>query len=165
MGRPFISANIPFVPTTKFHDKHVLWMSSGSAKKINPSPKAIAKQRSFLVSFALLAHSVAYLAWSQGVQGIGVNPEIADSEDESESPESAVTIPATNILQLLAETAESPLLGIKSHEPGSTLLRDLGFGLDVRVVVESVLRGEVHQAHETRNLQDDWDVIPIPRSL
>ncbi|OCF34530.1 hypothetical protein I317_03632 [Kwoniella heveanensis CBS 569] len=117
IGRPIMKANTPFVGTTKWRDRHVLWMSStaslssrlksipssgprsytsSSASGASSSPfaavtslsssriftaqpnisavleKSMNKHRQFLTSFALLAFSVAYLAYSQGVTSVGI---------------------------------------------------------------------------------------------
>ncbi|RXK35678.1 hypothetical protein M231_07051 [Tremella mesenterica] len=154
LGRPVMKPNLPFVATTKYRDRNVLWMSS-TAHKIDSS-KALAKHHNFLTAFALLAHSVAYLAWSQGVEGIGVSPGIVDSDDDETPASSAILIPATNILQLIHELADSPQLGLKSHEPGTVQMRHLGFGLDVSRVVRSVLRSEERYSG---HLSEGWDMV------
>ncbi|ORY27678.1 UV radiation resistance protein and autophagy-related subunit 14-domain-containing protein [Naematelia encephala] len=133
VGRPSLRANVPFVTSTKFRDKNVLWMSTRK------------KNKYFFTSFALLAFSVSYLAWSQGVDGIGV------ALDEE------TTIASTQILALMIALAESPRLGIQSHEPGTKLLPHLGFGMDVNLVVDAVLAGEVWEDTE------GWDLVEAPR--
>ncbi len=129
IGRPTLRANVPFVPTTKYRDKHVLWMSS----KRNAS-----KHAQFLTAYGLLSYSVAYLAWSQGVEGIGVHDE-------------NVKVPATSVLRLMQAIAASPSLGVRSHEPGS--LNHLGSGLDVTKVVKAVLDADGWWD------ESDWDII------
>ncbi len=129
VGRPSLRANAPLVATTKFRDKHILWMSS----KTTPS-----KLIQFLTSYALLCHSVAYLAWTQGVEGIGIQ----DVE---------VKTPATSLLALLFATARSSRLGIRSHESGS--LNHLGFGLDVSNVVSAVLDADGSWE------ESEWDMV------
>jgi hypothetical protein len=91
-----ILPNLPFVRTTKYRDKNYLTLSRKN-------------QRNFFASYALLAHSVAYLAWMQGVQ----------EEDL-----------ATNLYDLVHSSArERSHLGVRS----------LGFSLDVNDVVGQVL--------------------------
>jgi hypothetical protein len=137
VGRPVIRANTPFLNTTKYRDKHVLWMSSTAGRDDH---KALAKFRQFLSAFALLAHSVAYLAWSQGVEGIGIEEETG----------ARVRVPATSVLRLLAELARSDRLGSRSHEPGTNLLNHLGYSLDVGKVLEAVIGPEDDQG---------WDIV------
>lgn len=136
VGRPIVRANTPFLNTTKFREKYTLWLSAGARRQ---DVKAGQKYRHFLTALALFAHSVCYLAWSQGVEGIGVATDEGD-----------VRIPATSILQLLEESTQAIHLGERSHEPGTTLVRHLGFSLDVLRVVEAVLGPE-----------DDsgWDIV------
>lgn len=92
----------------------------------------------FLTSYALLCHSVAYLAWTQGVEGIGIQ----DVE---------VKTPATSLLALLFATARSSRLGIRSHESSS--LNHLGFGLDVSNVVSAVLDADGSWE------ESEWDMV------
>jgi hypothetical protein len=115
-------------------------MSSTIAKG---NSKSIQKHRQFLAAFGLFAHSLAYLAWSQGVDGIGVATEHSLSE---------IKVSATAVLQLLFELARSPKLGERAHEPGTTLLGHLGFSLDVAHVVDAVLR------HEEEG-ETGWDIV------
>ena len=138
--RPVLRANQPFLNTTRHRDKAVLWMSSTISKR---DSKSTQKHRQFLTAFALFAHSVAYLAWSQGVDGICV---------ESEQSVSAVRVSATSVLQLLSELCQSPRLGQRAHEPGTTLLAHLGFSLDVNHVVDAVLRHE-------EDAEQGWDLV------
>ncbi|ODN98039.1 hypothetical protein I350_07681 [Cryptococcus amylolentus CBS 6273] len=198
IGRPLIKPSLPFVSTTKWRDKHVLWMSStasiasklktrgeppSSAKLLsNPTiagiiAKSSSKQKQFLTSFALLAFSVAYLAWSQDVPGVGIKDadELSptESDDETRSrpqscaapDRSAVLISATSILHLIHATALSPTLGHKSHAPGGTRqLGHLGFGLDVAKVVGTVLKAEEgkwggRRGNEGEVLSEGWDML------
>lgn len=92
-----ILPNLPFVGTTKFRDKNTLTLTRKH-------------QRAFYTSYALLSHSVAYLAWTQGVE-------------EQDLP--------GNLYGLI----ESATLGQKSH----LNMRSLGFSLDVNDVVQQVL--------------------------
>ncbi|KAL7419869.1 hypothetical protein Q5752_005785 [Cryptotrichosporon argae] len=120
IGRPLVSPNLPFVSTTKFRDRHVLWMSStasvakrksasttgsnlrssvlgglgsfAAAPAPAPQPAVIdkaraSKHRDTLVAFALFAHSIAYLAWSQGVPGIGIEEDATSESDEPFEPD------------------------------------------------------------------------------
>ncbi|WVW79679.1 hypothetical protein I302_101648 [Kwoniella bestiolae CBS 10118] len=192
VGRPSMKANTPFVGTTKWRDKNVLWMSSTasvasklktrsslSASKIFAQPnisaiiaKSTNKHRQFLTSFALLSFSVAYLAWSQGVQGIGIRdgqdyPDDSDEDDPKQptNPDS-VLISTTSILEMIAALSTSPDLGRRTHEPGTNhVLRHLGFGLDVAKVVQSVLSSEekrwgVKPANGSgEDLSEGWDLL------
>jgi len=135
-----IRANLPFLNTTKYRDKVVLWMSSTVTKR---DLRSTQKHRQFLTAFGLFAHSIAYLAWSQGVDGIGIVLE-------ERVPE--IKISATAVLQLLAEMSRSPKLGERAHEPGTALLSHLGFSLDVNNVVEAVLRHE-------EDGEQGWDIV------
>ncbi|KAK4690051.1 hypothetical protein P7C73_g73, partial [Tremellales sp. Uapishka_1] len=173
VGRPLMRANIPFLGTTRWRDKPVLWMSStASVKKRTPTPKSISKHRQFLTAFALLSHSVAYLAWSQGVPGIGIREgEVQDSDDEqdgsrpnSRMQRSAVIISATSILQLLHALGDSPSLGQRTHEPGTEVLLHLGFGLDVAKVVETVLAAEQSRWGLGVGEQEGWDLVEGEKS-
>ena len=132
VGRPIIRANIPFLSTTKYREKTVLWMSSTSSR-ISKDARAAQKHRVFLTSYALLCHSVAYLAWSQGIEGVGVE------QGAEISP-----------LALIQALSCSPKLGQRAHEPGTSLLNHLGFSLDVHQVVAHFLGPE-----------DDhgWDIV------
>ncbi len=175
IGRPVMGPNVPFLGTKKFREKkHILWMSS-SAPALARSRKggfavlkgsalaavlarSASKHRGTLTAFALLADSVAYLAYTQGVGGIG----IADASEDDVAE--GVLVSATNVLELIALTAESSDLGVRAHEPGTTqMLRHIGFGLDVSKVVESVLAAERARwggTHEGREeLSEGWDMI------
>lgn len=123
---------MPFLNTTKFRDRYVLWLSNS-----RQGAKANEKYRHFLTAFALFAHSIGYLAWSQGVEGIGVDGP-------------GVRISVTSILQLLDETTRAVHLGVRAHEPGTSLLNHLGFSLNVLQVVESVTGPEEDQG---------WDMV------
>ena len=140
VGRPSLRANVPFLNSTKYRDKAPLWMSSTIGKG---DPKSQQKHRQFLTAYGLLAHSIAYLAWSQGVDGIGVTTNHCLSD---------VKVPATAVLQLLYELSRSPRLGERAHEPGTSLLGHLGFSLDVNHVVDAVLQ------HEEEGEQE-WDIV------
>ncbi|WVQ77794.1 hypothetical protein IAR50_007484 [Cryptococcus sp. DSM 104548] len=211
IGRPLIKPNLPFVSTTKWRDKHVLWMSSTAsiASKLksrgdagagagestaellsNPTiagivAKSGSKQKQFLTSFALLAFSVAYLAWSQDVAGVGIKdtdePSPTESDDETfpnlrprhrprpeSRTDSAVLISATSILNLIHATALSPTLGHKSHAPGGVRqLLHMGFGMDVAKVVGMVLKAEdvkwggggSGRGDEGQVLSEGWDML------
>ncbi|WWC87581.1 uncharacterized protein L201_002471 [Kwoniella dendrophila CBS 6074] len=194
IGRPFMKANTPFVSTTKWREKNVLWMSSTasiaskikprnslSASKIFSQPnisaiidKSTKKHRQFLTSFALLSFSVAYLAWSQGVQGIGIregDDHCDDSDEDNPRPASRTSSPiikisATSVLELIAAIANAPLLGQKTHEPGTrSVVRHLGFGLDVAKVVRSVLSAEENRWGSKsadcsgEELSEGWDLL------
>ena len=139
VGRPRMVPNPPFLPTSTYLDDYPLWMSSTAWKS---DVKSRIKHRGFLQALGLLAHSIAYMAWTQGVEGIGI-------------PAESVDIPVTSLLRLLDVTARSPLLGVRAHEPGTGPLPHLGFGLDVSQVVAwtaSVEGDEDDQA-------EDWDVV------
>lgn len=188
VGRPLVVPNLPFINTKKFRDRNVLWMSS-SAPAIAKSrkgggvvamkqtqlagvlTKSWRKHRATLTSFALLAHSVAYLAFTQGVSGIGI-PNATDGRGDSDDDDypyptaSEVLVSATSILELLALTAESDELGVRAHEPGtSNTISHLGFGLDVSKVVANVLEAEdarwgVRQGTEGyEELSEGWDLL------
>ncbi|WVQ63044.1 uncharacterized protein L199_001195 [Kwoniella botswanensis] len=194
IGRPTMKANTPFVGTTKWRDKNVLWMSSTasiasklksrsslSASKVFAQPnisgiiaKSMNKHRQFLTSFALFSFSVAYMAWSQGVQGIGI-PDGQDYRDDSDednpsrtasiNPDS-ILISATSILELIAAMSSSHDLGRRTHEPGTShVLRHLGFGLDVAKVVQSVLSSEENRwgvkptEGSGEDLSEGWDLL------
>ncbi|WRT65389.1 uncharacterized protein IL334_002332 [Kwoniella shivajii] len=199
IGRQVMKANTPFVSTTKWRDKNVLWMSSTasiaskiksrkslSASKLFSQPnisaiiaKSMTKHRQFLTSFAVLSFSVAYLAWSQGVPGIGIREgegeEYRDeSDDDNPRPTSraasvnpdSVLISATSILELIAAVAISPELGHKAHEPGtSRSVRHLGFGLDVAKVIQSVLSADENRCGikpaegSGEELSEGWDLL------
>lgn len=175
IGRPVMGPNVPLLATKKFREKkHILWMSStapalarsrkGGFAVLKGSALAAvlarswAKHRGTLTAFALLAHSIAYLAYTQGVGGIG----IADASEEDVAE--GVLVSATNVLELIALTAESSDLGVRAHEPGTTqTMRHLGFGLDVNKVVESVLVAERARwggAPKGREeLSEGWDML------
>ncbi|OCF78373.1 hypothetical protein I204_00313 [Kwoniella mangroviensis CBS 8886] len=194
IGRPTMKASTPFVGTTKWRDKNVLWMSSTasiasklksrgslSASKVFAQPnisgiiaKSMNKHRQFLTSFALFSFSVAYMAWSQGVQGIGI-PDGQDYRDDSDednpsrtasiNPDS-ILISATSILELIAAISSSPDLGRRTHEPGTShVLRHLGFGLDVAKVVQSVLSSEENRwgvkptEGSGEDFSEGWDLL------
>ncbi|OXB33524.1 hypothetical protein J007_06808 [Cryptococcus neoformans] len=181
VGRPLMKANLPFVSTTKWREKHVLWMSSTASvsSKIKPQStpaisnlssqpsicsiiaKSTSKHKQFLVSFALLSFSMAYLAWSQDVPGIGIRGDVNDDDDagvlfdeeskvaqgHSVSVESSVTenalISPASVLRLIHAITQSPTLGHRSHDPGGArTLKHLGFGLDVSKLVSTILRAE-----------------------
>ncbi|KAL0242204.1 hypothetical protein I308_105833 [Cryptococcus tetragattii IND107] len=129
--------------------------------------KSTSKHKQFLVSFALLSFSVAYLAWSQDVPGIGIRGDVNDNDDvgvlfdeeskipqgQSVSAKSSVTetalISPASILRLIHAITQSPTLGHRSHDPGGAgTLKHLGFGLDVSKLVSTILRAEELQ----------WDV-------
>lgn len=214
VGRPLMKASTPFLGTTRWREKWVLWMSSTAAsleakkksriKAESPSiaqsignlsifqshetsptsqlssntlAKTLAKHRHFLTAFALLSHSIAYLAWTQGVDGIGLQesaratPGEEDEEDESQSitPDQSRSatpiqrrslIPPTDILNLLSLISTSSSLGRRSHEPGSgpgLTLRHMGFGLDVSKVVQSVLDAEGGDGLD--EVGEGWDML------
>lgn len=116
-GRLAMKPNIPFIHTTKFRDKsNTLWFGR----------KHLAAS---YTSFALLAHSVAYLAWTQGVDGV----EEAD------------------ITANLVALVQSPLLGEKAH---LGRMRSLGFSLDVNDVVGRILEEAGVQGEEGWALVD-----------
>ncbi|ORX36443.1 UV radiation resistance protein and autophagy-related subunit 14-domain-containing protein [Kockovaella imperatae] len=143
VGRPIIRANLPFLQTSKYREAYPLWISSTAWKT---DLKSRAKHRNFLQTFGLLAHSVSYLAWSQGVQGIGIPDDSIDS----------VQIPVTSLVRLLRTTADSPSLGHRAHEPGTAFLPHLGFGLDVsRVVAWTSVTESADDGEQT----DEWDVV------
>ncbi|WVR04099.1 hypothetical protein IAU60_001098 [Kwoniella sp. DSM 27419] len=199
IGRPIMRANLPFVGTTKWRDKHVLWMSSTasvsskmksrmslSSSRILTRPnvsaiivKSTYKHRQFLTSFALLAFSIAYLAWSQNVPGIGIRDQDDyhdDSDDEAprrpgphkkgNSSPSSVLISATSVLELISALAASPSVGRRTHEPGTDhVLKHLGFGLDVAKVVQTVLSSEENRwgtkpdEGSGEDLSEGWDLL------
>lgn len=188
VGRPVMVPNIPLVNTKKYREKHTLWMSTtapaiaksrkggfvplkGSALT-NVISRSYHKHRNTLTAFALLAHSVAYLAYTQGVGGIGIPNSYAgqrESDDDDEYPMPAVSgvlVSATNVLELIALTAESSDLGVRAHEPGTTqMMRHLGFTLDVTKVVEKVLSlenarwGGISGGEGGEALSDGWDLL------
>jgi hypothetical protein len=154
-------ANAPFLHTTKWRDKHVLWMSSTASIKKSAETRGVAavaavlersgrKHTATLEAFALLAHAAAYLAYTQGVPGIGLRDtgggRARDSDDDDELPPpdtSGVLVSPTSVLHLLALAAESPTLGCRAHEPGtSDTLNHMMFALDVKLLVRAVLRAE-----------------------
>ena len=103
-----------------------------------PSKRNLAKHTQYLTAYALLSHSIAYLAWTQGVEGIGILDE-------------GVKTSATAVLALLKAIATSPTLGVLSHEPGP--LNHLGFGLDVWKVVSAIIVADA-------TLEDsEWDMV------
>ncbi|WVQ83499.1 hypothetical protein IAT38_005640 [Cryptococcus sp. DSM 104549] len=229
VGRPVMKATLPFVSTTRWRDKHVLWMSSTAslASKLktrdtrggrdtrdhssrghsaqtqtlqasmtfsNPalSPiitRSTGKHRQFLTSFALLAFSIAYLAWSQGVQGVGIRDgaeEGDESDDEgrgsrpgtgmgrrppsaaAQAAPNSVLISATSLLQLIDALSLSPTLGERSHDPGGVaLLPHMGFGMDVAKVVQTVLGAEegrwgakgAGEGGGEGELSEGWDLL------
>lgn len=124
-----IVPNLPFVSTTSHrgvNDWHMppVW-----------DPQ---KHSSFLTTYALLCHSIAYLAFCVGVEGIGV-----DSDE--------VKIPATSPLELLRAMASLPV--VRSHAPGVETLRHLGFGLDVNRVIQTI-----HHAEDTK-WEEGWQIV------
>lgn len=158
VGRPRMKANIPFIGTTRFHDEPVLWMSSTARVDTADKPKTQIKHRRFLTAFALLAHSVAYLAHTQGTTGVGI------PIDSQPSTAHDARIPVWSILHLIDALAESPLLGGFSHEPGS--LRSaphMLYGLDVVKVVGSIIRSEERRwgSHklDASDLSEGWDLM------
>jgi hypothetical protein len=138
VGRPSLRANSPYLNTAKYRDKHVLWMPSSTK-----SERSRLKYRNFMVAYGLLCHSLAYLAWSQGVEGIGVRGEGVEDND--------VLISATEPLRLLKALGESERLGERFHGPGGSL-RHLGFSLDVTRVVGALVADEA-------DLGEDWDMV------
>ena len=215
VGKPLMKASTPFLGTTRWREKWVLWMSSTAASldsKKTTRPKAegpsiaqsiadlsifqshessptsqlssntlaktLAKHRHFLTAFALLSHSIAYLAWTQGVDGIGLQEStrspVGDEDDDDEGqgstpdPSRSATpvskrslIPPTDILHLLILLSTSPSLGRRSHEPGSEpglTLRHMGFGLDVSKVVQSVLDAEGGDRLDAE-VGEGWDML------
>ena len=102
--RTLLSPNLPFINTTKYRDKSLYLYISRTSKSY----------RSFITSYALLSHAIAYLAWSQGAteeMDIGGN---------------------------LVNLVDSPSLGYKSHL-GPKRMRGMAFSLDVHDVVAQVL--------------------------
>jgi hypothetical protein len=91
-----LKPNLPFIRTTKYRDKNLLSLSRKN-------------QRGFYTSYGLLAHSVVYLAWMQGVE----------EEDLGANLYGLVYAPGV----------------AKSHLE----IKSLGFSLDVNDVVEQVL--------------------------
>lgn len=165
VGDPIVRANPPFNSGVEYRDTFVLRMSStalASTKKRHIN-SARNKHRAFLTAYALLAHSVAYLAWSQGVSGIGVPQrevihDLDSNEEARKLPDPQVSIPVTNILQTLHALIESPLLGRKSHLPGVQQMRDLGFSLDVRQVVNWVLAADDARWGGGEQ-SEEWDLV------
>jgi hypothetical protein len=155
VGRPTIRANVPLVSTTRFHDEPVLWMSSIARADTGDKPKSQLKQRRFLTAYGLLAHSIGYLAYTQGVTAVGIpNPDRPDD----------VEIPIWSILELINALATSPRLGEFSHEPGGhSTAPHLLYGLDVAKVVGSILRAEERRwgSHklDASDLSEGWDLI------
>jgi hypothetical protein len=127
-----------------------------SSKAARGDAKSVVKHRHFLTAFALLSHSVSYLAWSQGVLGVGVlGGQVESSDSDSEDLRSStILISATSLLQLIAALGDSPSLGARSHEPGRGNLTHMGFSLDVNQVVGSVLSNEIKQEGHS-----DWDMV------
>lgn len=153
IGRPVMRANSPLVGTTRFHDEPMLWMSSIARADTSDKPKSQIKQRRFLTAFGLLAHSVGYLAHTQGVSGVGIP-----------NPSSDVRFAIWSILGLIDAIAKSPRLGEFSHEPGGvTTAPHLLYGLDVAKVVGSILRAEERRwgAHklDASDLSEGWDLM------
>ena len=148
VGRPIIKENSPFLNTTKYRDAYALWMSSTANKD---DAKSRGKYRSFLQAFALLSQSISYLAWTQGVQGVGL-----DDVDGADRKPKDVKILATSLLRLLRAMADSSGLGMRAHEPGFGALAHLGFSLDVVQVVSSTLDTEVT---EDVDHSEDWDIV------
>lgn len=158
LGRPRMKANIPLIGTTRFHDEPVLWMSSTTRAETADKPKSQAKHRRFLTAFALLAHSVAYLAHTQGTTGVAI------PHDAQPASNDGGMIPVWSVLQLLESIANSQQLGTFSHEPGASRCTcHLLYGLDVAKVVGSVIRLEerrwgVHRLNES-DLSEGWDLM------
>lgn len=100
--------NLPFINTTKYRDKTLYLHLSRSQSSGQKS------YRSFITSYALLSHAIAYLAWTQGA---------AEERDIG-----------GNLVNLV----DSPSLGYKSHL-GPKRMRSLAFSLDVHDVVAQVL--------------------------
>jgi hypothetical protein len=153
IGRPVMRANAPLVSTTRFHDEPMLWMSSIARADTSDKPKSQIKHRRFLTAFGLLAHSVGYLAHTQGVIGVGIP-----------NPSQDVRIAIWSILELIYEVAKSPRLGEFSHEPGgATSAPHLLYGLDVAKVVGSIVRAEERRwgAHklDASDLSEGWDLM------
>lgn len=191
VGRPNMLPSLPFLSTTKWRDKHLLWMSSkayiskkhvgNKQEKAQIVLKSYKKHKNFLESFALLCHSVAYLAFTQGVLGIGIGaqsfrpaPSARKSSDENDTPRylpnsDGLLVSATSVLELIALTAESPTLGCKSHAPStSDTLRHMGFSLDVSEVVASVLTCEHARWGASKpgvegkeHLSEGWEVMDM----
>lgn len=195
VGRPAMAANVPFLSTTKWREKHVLWMSSkahiskrhlgSKQEKAQVVIKSYKKHKHFLESFALLCHSVSYLAFTQGVLGIGIGPQSfrpaapgarRKSSDEGDAPRlfpaaasDGVLVRATSVLELIALTAESPTLGCKSHEPStSDTVKHMGFSLDIGEVVASVLTCEHARWGASKpdvegkeHLSEGWEVMDM----
>ena len=158
IGRPIVKANAPFVSTTRFQDNPVLWMSSTARSDTADKPKSQMKQRRFLTAFGLLAHSIGYLAHSQGTAGVG----IPQSDREDQSP--GGLIPVWSILQLIHSLASSPDLGSFTHDPGGQRTSPhLLYGLDVAKVVGSVIRAEERRwgnhKLDASDLSDGWDLM------
>jgi hypothetical protein len=63
-----------------------------------------------------------------------------------------IEVSVTAVLELLQLIARSPTLGVRSHEPGTSMLGHLGFSLDVNTVVEYVTREEDEGEH-------GWDIV------
>jgi hypothetical protein len=147
-------ANAPFVGTTRFHDDPMLWMSSIARADTSDKPKSQIKQRRFLTAVGLLAHSIGYLAHTQGVIGVG----IPTSQNQD------VRLAIWSILELVDAVAKSPALGEFSHEPGGFKTSShLLYGLDVAKVVGSILRAEERRwgAHklDASDLSEGWDLM------
>ena len=158
IGRPVMKANVPFVSTTRFHDDPILWMSSIARPDTADKPKSQVKQRRFLTAFGLLAHSIGYLAHTQGTIGVGI-PH-TDQEDRKSSS----FIPVWSILQLIDAMAASSHLGTFAHDPGGQRTAPhLLYGLDVAKVVGSVVRAEERRwgnhKLDASDLSDGWDLM------
>lgn len=130
-------------------------MSSIARADTGDRPKSQLKQRRFLTAYGLLAHSIGYLAHTQGVVGVGI-PHPSQPED--------VKIAIWSILELISSLATSPRLGEFSHEPGGhTTAPHLLYGLDVGQVVGSILRAEERRwgAHrlDASDLSEGWDLV------
>ena len=152
VGRPLLRANSPFLHTSRYVSKYTLWRSASDPDR---DDKSRAKYRNFLAAFGLLAHSVAYLAWSQGVEHIGV--PLVEDEDPSRASTPSIK-PAVAILRLLDEASHSLGLGRRSHEPGTDFVSHLGFSLDPARVVGSAVAGEVN---DDGSQSEDWDVLDV----
>lgn len=154
IGRPRMKANSPFVSTTRFQDEPVLWMSSTARPDTADKPKSQIKQRRFLTALGLLAHSIGYLAHTQGVVGVGI------PDDRQPLP----PLPVWSLLQMIDAMAQSTQLGTFSHDPGgSRTSPHLLYGLDVAKVVGAIVRAEerrwgVHRL-DASDLSDGWDLM------
>lgn len=128
----YLSVELPYVPVDRTISPNVPHINSSTFRQATLwFSKKGDKYDAFLTAFALLSHSVSYLAYTQGVNGI----------------------PPTNPLELLVAMTESPTLGFRSHAPGTDQLRSLAFSLDVKHVVASVMREAPDES--------EWDIVKI----